>query len=100
METEKLILLNQDVVMKEALRKILLAGIYENGTLKEGEPANPTRNFLLSAAFSDDYTPEQLGHLTKTAAEGIRIVQNAFTKLEEYVPETPKKDEEPKNNAI
>ena len=35
-------------VMREAVKKVLLAGVYQSGTLKEGKPADPTRN----AAFS------------------------------------------------
>lgn len=83
-------------VMFEAVRKVLLAGVYFNGTLRKEENADPTQNFALSLAFLSaqkdgttqqlhpHYTNEQLGEDLRACAEGIRMVERGFTNLVAY----------------
>jgi hypothetical protein len=69
--------------MCEAVRKVLLAGIYYNGTLEKGQRAIPTKNFALGLYFSTkgDISNEMIGQDLRACAEGITVVENAFNKL-------------------
>ena len=84
-----------DKLAKEAVRKILLAGVYANGVLKEGEPASPTRNaaFGLLMGNGGAMRPvqnEQLGAELRAMIEGMMIVEEGFQKLERYAQDTEK----------
>lgn len=71
--------------MKEAVKKVILAGIYFNGVLRPGEPANPTMNFALamaSAAISQAIENEKVGEDLKARAIGIGLLKDAFEQLE------------------
>lgn len=73
--------------MREAVKKVLLAGIYHNGTLKAGEKAEPQKNFLLSMAATASRTGvpnETLGADLRAAAEGITVVEAAFKELSTF----------------
>lgn len=70
--------------MVEAVKKVLLAGVYFNGTLRQGEPADPLTNFALSTAFRTGASNEDIGADIRAAAEGIRAVESGFSSLEEY----------------
>lgn len=70
--------------MREAVKKVLLAGIYYNGVLKVGEQGDPGKNFALALAFQKGVTNEQLGADVRAAAEGIRVVESAFVELSKY----------------
>ena len=70
--------------MREAVKKVLLAALYDNGTLKPGKPADPTRNGVFGfVASSPGASNEQLGADLRAQWEGIRIVENAFNKMAE-----------------
>ncbi len=81
--------------MREAVKKVILASVYENGTLKEGVEAIPTRNAAFSLVSAKPETPnEQLGADLRAMWEGVRLVENAFNHLATYKtkvePEKPK----------
>jgi hypothetical protein len=80
--------------MREAVKKVLLAALYENGTLKPGIPADPTRNASFAiVANQSGASNEQIGAELRAMWEGVRIVENAFNKMAEYKkvePEKPK----------
>ena len=87
-EREKVSHFLDDVILKEALRKVLLKYIYSDGVLMAGKPANPYENFALNI-YKDQstgvmFTDEELGHLTKVRRFAIELVQKAFTSLEDY----------------
>jgi hypothetical protein len=75
---------NLNTKMKEAVRKVLLQGIYDNGVIKIGEEHNPVQNWALSIAFDDKKTSEEKGQLLTAVAEGIRFLKTAFEKLDNY----------------
>lgn len=83
-ERQKLIQFNKDPILKEAVRKVLLAEIYERGTLRADIKSEPTKNFALALAFDPKYTNEQLGEDLKAAANGLSLLERGFTRLEEY----------------
>ena len=70
--------------MRESVKKVLLAAMYENGTLKPGVKADFTRNLALSlVANTTGISNEQLGADLRAMWEGIRLVENAFNKMGE-----------------
>lgn len=88
-EEEKIDLLTQfntNAKMKEAVKQVILAGIYSNGVIKEGEKHNPMINWAMSLVFSGDdrIDNEQLGAKLSALAEGIRFVESAFDKIGDY----------------
>ena len=96
-----------NTAMMEAVKKVLLTGIYFNGTLRKEENADPTQNFALSLAFLSGnkdpvtqqlhpvYSDEELGQDLRAGSEGIRMVERGFTNLSAYASiekkEPPKK---------
>jgi len=82
----------------EAVRKLLLFSIYNNGVLKKGEKADPRKNFLLSITNRRGVTDEELGREARAAAEGISALEFGFESINLFktpIPE-PKGSE---NNA-
>lgn len=84
-------------IQREAVRKVLLFGVYQSGTLKKGKEANPLNNFMLayvSNAAELHLKNEEIGEYARAAWEGIQLVENAFEainayrKLEEKTPDT------------
>lgn len=81
---------NANEKMKEAVKQVLLAGIYENGVIKEGETHNPMQNWAMSLVFCGDdrINNEQLGAKLSALAEGLRFVESAFDKIGDYKEKT------------
>lgn len=80
---------------REAVKKILLFGVYYNGILKKDEEANPLMNWALSLAMGKgDVSNEALGADLRASAEGIRAIENAYLQLKSFVKEKeiPKKE--------
>lgn len=84
--------------MLEAVRKVVLAGVYFNGTLAPGQPAQARRNFALSnpMAKGTEMTDEQLGQAVRAQAEGVRMVEVGFAEIEKLKP--AKSTGKPKGN--
>lgn len=78
--------------MVEAVRKVLLAGIYFNGTLRKGEPADPTINFALGFVSNGDgkRSNEEIGADIRAAWEGIRLLEVALSNIAKYKKEAIK----------
>jgi hypothetical protein len=74
-----------DQILVEAVRKVLLFGIYYNGTLKSGQEADSQMNFALGlVAAKADISNEELGADLRACAEGIRMVETGFKQLEKF----------------
>lgn len=72
---------------REAVKKVLLMGIYENGVMKVGTKHNPQLNFALSLAWNTDGTrtdPKEAGESLQIVAEGIKSVELAFQELAKF----------------
>jgi len=83
-EKEAIVTFYGNAVMREAVKKVLLFDVYNNGVLKPGEEAMPTRNFMLGLYFNNqgqEVSNEALGAELRAAAEGISTVENAFNKM-------------------
>lgn len=84
-ELEKVIAFNEDEVMKEAVRKVLLEGIYEVGVLKPGEAADG-RNWAFNLAGLNDMAmdDDKVGSLLKATAKGIGALEDGFKRIAEF----------------
>ena len=87
-ETTKLIAFYKDEVLREALKKVLLEGVYRHGVLKEGEPANPLKNYTLAVVSKKgQYSNEQVGADLRATWEGINMVESAFETISKFKEE-------------
>ncbi len=69
----------------EALKKCVLADVYYKGTLRKDVPSDPTRNAALAFAFSGQATSnEQIGEDVRALAEGVRLVEGGFSRVEKF----------------
>lgn len=71
--------------MKNAVRKVLLAGVNLNGTMRKGKPADP----LVNVAFGlvsrrGDYTNEQVGADLNALWKATEMVESSFQALDGY----------------
>ncbi len=101
-EKELVVAFTKNNKMSEAVRKVLLAGIYDNGTLKPEERAQPTRNFALKLFFShqgETISDEALGQDLRGCAMGITMLESAFNKMIEMSLPTPAAPDSGKNQA-
>lgn len=104
LEKSKIIQFNTDPEMVEAVRKVLLASMYSNGTLRPGVDANPMTNaaFMMvmrtirgEGVMSD----AELGQDLRGLAQGVMLLEAGLKKLSEIKPEE-KVVESPYNEAI
>ena len=83
--------------MVEAVRKALLAGLYEQGVLKK----NNTSDTLINAALApllggQKISNEEMGAYARALCEGLRWIESAFEGLQAY--KTQEKRGEVKEN--
>lgn len=87
-EKQALIQFNSLETMKQAVKKVLLAGLYENGTIQPGKPVTPTRNgafyFVSSVVNAGN---EEIGAELRALWQGVNALELAFNKIGEFVPE-------------
>ena len=86
-----------DLVMREAVRKVLLSGVYFDGIMEQDKPADPLKNFVI-AAFTNQHsqlqTKEQWGNKMETIINAISLIETGFKELEKakrVEPETKDK---------
>ena len=85
-----------NIVLQEAVKKVLLSSIYHDGTLKKDIPANYMTNFAFSLVTNNPaVTNAQIGEDLRSACEGVRCLEIGFKKLLEY-----KKQDEPKEKSL
>lgn len=91
LEKDSLIKFNQDVIMREAVKKVILKFIYGTGTLEAGKPATSEKHWVFalenssSATQSDDAV---LGKMLRTKIAASGMLEEGFRKLEEFKPES------------
>lgn len=71
--------------LKNAVKKVLLTGIYNDGTLRAGLEPNPNKNFILGFASNQVGTGasnELLGADVRAVIEGIRMIEVGYANLE------------------
>lgn len=102
LEVEKIENFCKDEVLFEAVRKVMLQGIYTHGTVQKGVNINPLKNGafgLASVAMNNPIPDEALGQHIRGMWAGLNALENAYTDLKSI-----KKDkdliESPYNEAI
>ncbi len=80
-----------NIVMREAVKKVILESVYLHGTLMKDKEANPLLNFTLSlASKTGAFSNEQVGAELKATWQGINLVESGFADIAKI-----KKEEEP-----
>jgi len=94
LEKEKIGAFWDDDITREAVRKVILAGIYYNGTLKKGEKANPLVNFILAFVNNREQhlTNAEAGEELKAAWAGMKALEFGFSNLAKYTKIDSKPD--------
>jgi hypothetical protein len=77
-----------------ALKKLILANVYFNGTLEKGKSPDPTRNAAIAIALACGSgqavrTDAELGQDLRAFAEGVRLVEGGFGRLEKLKSAKP-----------
>jgi len=84
-EIEKIEKFCEDTTLLEAVRKVLLQGLYSHGVNKAGESSDPLINgafSLVSMSVNNPITNELLGEQLKAQWAGINALHNAFNDLQ------------------
>lgn len=102
LEIEKIENFCKDEVLFDAVKKVILQGLYTHGTIQKGYPAQPLKNGafgLASVSMNNPIPDEALGQHIRSMWAGLNALENAYNDLK-----TIKKDavliESPYNEAI
>lgn len=103
LEKTKIAQFNADPEMVEAVRKVLLASIYSNGTLRNGA-SNPMTNaafFMVMRTIRGEgvMSDAELGQDLRGLAQGVMLLESGLKKLSEIKIESPYVEGD-KNEAI
>lgn len=104
LEKAKIIQFNGDPEMVEAVRKVMLAAIYSNGTLRKDANANPMTNAALLMVMKTVrgegvISDAELGQDLRGLAQGVMLLESGFKRLEAVKP-VEINVESPYNEAI
>lgn len=104
-ETAKIQAFVADKLLIDAVRKVLLASIYNNGTLREGIAPDPLKNAALglaSVAITGQHpiTDEQLGQDIRGMMHGIQLLELGLTQLAKFTKDPEDKVSSSANEAI
>lgn len=97
-EKQQVINFNENELMREAVRKVMLEEVYQYGILEKGKPAN---NLNWAYSLGGDInnatmSEEELGKLLKVTVQAFSVVERAFNKIDGFI--TPVKQEEVDEN--
>lgn len=93
----------KDTEMYEAVRTVLLAGIYTHGVLKKGLKHNPLINgaFSLASLSANNPIPDEvIGQQLRAQWAGVNALEQAFNTLQDIKSEKKKEVKTPYNEAI
>lgn len=104
-ERVKIEMFNQDPVLVNAIRKVLLATIYNNGVLKKDVPPDPLRNGALNLAFMTlkgdaIVSNEELGADLRGLAQGINLLEKGLLQLQKITSKKPGEPAPDKNPGV
>jgi hypothetical protein len=74
-----------DITMYEAVKKVLLAGIYTHGTIQKGVTPNPLQNaayHLAAVSVENPVTNEIIGEHVRGMWYGVNALKNGFDELD------------------
>lgn len=86
---------------RDAVKKVLLNGIYRNGVMTAGQRHNANENWVYSLPWKADgqntVSNEQLGADVRAIAEALRAIETVFVhelaKFNKAEPKEPKKNQ-------
>lgn len=81
---------NADPIMVGAVKKVILMGLYHNGTIQKGADPEPMRNVAFSRLARDydrNLSNEQIGEDLRGLFEGISLLEIAFNSISVYKKE-------------
>lgn len=95
LEHEKVVQFNEDDVMREAVKKVLLEGLYAVGVLEAGKSAD-ARNWAFNLAGLNDMAMDDatVGNLLKVTAKGIAALEDGFKRIGEFSRVETKEEKE------
>jgi hypothetical protein len=92
-EQNALARLADDEVTLGAIKKVLLFGIYYNGTAKGAKQGiNPLMNFAMQIDVNNVMTNEQLGLVVRAKTEALVTVEVGIRELEQFKVVTDSKE--------
>lgn len=100
LEKEKIKTFNQDTVLKNAVRKVILEPLYKQGVLGADKEHEPNINFALTDAFNmllqkrEMWDMEKLGFVTLANARAIQLIEQGLGELEKIKTEPKPLEEE------
>ncbi len=105
LEKDKLQSFIADEVMMEAVKKVMLAVIYNQGTINPGEKTSPTKNAFLALVFKTIRGEaiaknEQLGEDLRAMAYGVNYLEAGFAQLLKLNSKVPNGETPAGNPAI
>ena len=100
-EKTKIEMFNQDPILVNAIRKVLLKSIYDNGTLRKDVAPDPTRNAALALAAlaikgQGVVTNADLGEDLRGLMQGVSLLEQGLAHLAKI---TSKKVDKPDNQV-
>ena len=98
-EVSALKLFADNEITREAVRKLLLYGITQQGAFEKGKPVDPTRNFALGIvqlAEQQGLGHDAVGKRMTAVFEGVQFLESAFQEIDLF--KTIHEEEETKGN--
>lgn len=82
-EKDAVAVLAANPLLLGALKKIMLADVHFKGVLRKNIAPDPTRNAAIAFAFNGaNKSNEDLGADIRAFAEGVRLVESGFDRIE------------------
>ena len=93
-EMAKLVIFNEDEIMREAVKKVLVAGIYYTGVLDK-KTVSSDKNWAYNLGGLNDMAMDdaKVGSLLKITTRALAVVEDAFARLSEFNKDEPQKEE-------
>ncbi len=80
-----------DETMREAVRKVLLFGLYNQGVITKGKVHRSHINFAIQGAEDKSLSDERYGKDVRIRWAGVQLLANAFNDMSKYkLEEAPK----------
>ena len=93
-EIARLMVFNQDPILKEAVKKVVLHNVFFSELLEAGKPVGLEKHWIHSiiagTRTEDDAT---VGRMTRITAEASALVEEGFNGLREFTSSVEQTDE-------
>lgn len=101
-EIAKIEVFKKDEVMYNAVKKVLLQGIYNHGVLEKGITPDPKKNAMFSLvqmALSNPIPDAEIGAHARAVFAGLNALENSFNELDTITSKGDEPKESPYNLA-